>query len=120
MQPKRSSSPDRLENERAWIDGKRIEGYCKRQGYSSQEILDMREMHRLHLLYPEGSPNGTPQDALAAMAHITPAQKTLLMEMGKARDPRFSDAFIRLAKNREYAARVLSAYLAQVKPALNL
>lgn len=111
---------DKTEDENTWIDGKRIEGYCKRQGYSSQESLDMREMHRLHLLYPDGGSNGSPQDALAAMADITPSQQALLMKMGKAKDPRFSDAFIRLAMNREYAKKILNAYLTDVKPALKL
>lgn len=108
------------EDKTTWIDGRRIEGYCRRQGYSPQEALDLREMHRLHLMYPEGGPNGTPQDALATMAGISPSQKALLMKMGKAKDPRFSDAFIRLAKDREYAREILNAYLTDVKPALKL
>lgn len=77
-------------------------------------------MHRLHLIYPEGGSNGTPQDALAAMAGITSIQKASLMQLGKAKDPRFSDAFIRLAKNPEYACKIFEAYLNEVRPALNL
>ncbi len=103
-----------------WIDGKRIEGYCRRHGYSSREILDIREMHRLHLLYPDGGTGGTPQEALAAMAGISPSQKALLMKMGKAKDPRFSDAFIRLANDSDYAKRILHVYLSEVKPELQL
>ena len=108
------------EDRKTWIDGKRIEGYCRRKGYSPQEILDIREMHRLHLMYPEGGTRGTPRDALAAMAGISPSLEALLMKMGKATDPRFSDAFIRLANDGDYADRILEIYLTEVKPALQL
>jgi len=111
---------DRVERNTAWIDGKRIEGFCRRHGYSSREAMDLREMHRLHLMYPETGENPSPLEVLAAMAGITPSQKALLMKMGKSSDPRFSAAFIRLAEDTAYAKRVLEVYQEQVRPALNL
>lgn len=106
---------------RNWIDGRRIEGYCTRKGYTDEEILDICEMHRLHHLFPEGSPGGTFQDALKAMVQATPSQKAFLREASrKGKDPRFGHAFIRLAESPEYANRILAAYLNDVKPALDL
>jgi len=111
---------DRIEKKAAWIDGKRIEGFCKRRGYSPQETMDIREMHRLHLMHSEDDDSRTPLVVLAAMGGITPSQKALLMKMGKSSDPRFSAAFIRLAEDREYAERILAIYQTQIRPALNL
>ena len=105
---------------RNWIDGKRIEGYCARKGYTEIQIIDIREMHRLHLIYPEGSPKGTPQEALKAVAKTTPSQKAFLREASRAKDPRFGAAFLRLAENPEYAEQILTAYKTDVKPALDL
>ncbi len=104
-----------------WIDGRRIEGYCSRKGYTATEILDIREMHRLHLLFPQGGPGGTFQEALASIALATPSQKAFFREASrKGEDPRSGHAFIRLAEDPEYANEIIAAYLTDVKPALNL
>jgi len=105
---------------RDWIDGRRIEGYCSRQGYTDVQILDIREMHRLHKLFPDGSPRGTLQEALASAARTTPSQKAFLRQASKAKDPHFGHAFLRLAEDPEYANEILTAYLTDVKPALDL
>ena len=105
---------------RNWIDGKRIEGYCTRKGYTEIQIIDIREMHRLHLTYPEEGTKGTPREALEALADITPSQKAFLREASRAKDPRFGAAFLRLAENPEYAEQILTAYKTDVKPALDL
>ena len=105
---------------RDWIDGKRIEGYCARRGYTETQIIDIREMHRLHLIYPEGSPKGTPLQALKAASKTTPGQRAFLREAARAKDARFGNSFLRLAGDSEYAEKILTAYKTDVKPALNL
>ncbi len=106
---------------RDWIDGRRIEGYCTRKGYTAVQILDIREIHRLHQLYPEGSPGGrTLQEALEQTGRATPSQKAFLREASRKTEPWFGHAFLRLAEDPEYANEILAAYLTDVKPALGL
>ena len=82
--------------------------------------LPGQQMHRLHLMYPEGSGKGSVKQALVEMSNVTPSQRAFLMKMGEAKDPRFSDAFIRLVQNEVYADKVLNVYRTEIKPALNL